>query len=181
MRVTIATVMSVDGRITQGDKVRPAFWRSAEDGVVLKGLIAHSQVLVMGRTTYETVRPRPSEGHLQVILTSEPEQFAKQSIPGSLEFVSLSPMELIANLKLRGYERVLLLGGSSNIPFLTAGLVHELYLTVEPSLFGAGQLLTENMPAAVPLQLIACKQLNKQGTLLLHYGVVRGVIGRATA
>ena len=106
MRVTIATVMSVDARITQGDTARATLWRSAEDGVVLKGLIAHSHVLVMGRKTYEAVRPQPAEGRLQVVLTNKPGQFAAQAIPGILEFMSLSPTELLANLNVRGYERV---------------------------------------------------------------------------
>jgi len=165
--------MSVDARITQGDHTRPTLWRSSEDSVVLKGLIAHNQVLVMGRNTYETVRPRPSENHLQVVLTSDPQRFASLHEPGGLEFVSLSPAALIANLKLRGYEKVLLLGGSSNLPFLEAGLVDQIYLTVEPSLFGRGQPLTDTMTTVVPLQLVSCKQLNQEGTLLLHYAVVK--------
>lgn len=173
MRVTIATVMSVDARITQGDKVKASFWRSVEDGAVLKKLIAHHQVVVIGRKTHETVRPKPTERHLQVVLTSDPDKYQAQVIPGSLEFVSVSPAQLVTMLHDRGYQSVLLLGGSSNVPFLEAGVVDELYLTVEPSLFGEGLPLTGHLPAAVPLKLLEHEQLNRQGTLLLHYEVIK--------
>jgi dihydrofolate reductase len=173
MRVTMVTVMSVDARITQGNTVKTTFWRSAEDGVILKELIARHEVLVMGRKTYDVVRPKPSEKHLQVILTSQPEAYADQVVPGSREFVSLDARQLVATLEARGYQSLLLLGGTSNIPFIEAGLVDDLYLTVEPSIFGAGQPLVESLPAAVPLKLVKHKQLNRQGTLLLQYEVIK--------
>jgi dihydrofolate reductase len=173
MRVTMATVMSVDGRITQGDKVRASFWRSVEDGEILKSLIARHQVLIMGRKTYETVRPKPATHRLMIVLTSDMEQFASHEVPGSLEFVSEQPRQLISRLTARGYDSVLLLGGSSNIPFVEAGVVDELYLTVEPSLFGEGLPLAQGLPAAIPLRLVNSKQLNRQGTLLLRYEVIK--------
>ncbi len=176
MQVTLATVMSVDARITQGETVKTSFWRSVEDGVVLKRLIAKHQVLVTGRKTYEAVHPHPSEHHLLVVLTSNPEMYADQAIPGSLEFVSLKPQQLITMLETRGYQLVLLLGGSSNVPFIQAGVVDELYLTVEPALFGAGLPLVQSMPAATPLKLRSSKQLNRQGTLLLHYDVIKNTV-----
>jgi dihydrofolate reductase len=179
MRVTMATVMSVDARITQGDKVKTTFWRSVEDGVVLKKLITNHQVLVMGRQTYATVKPKPNDQHLQVILTSQPEAYANQAVPGQLEFVALAPRQLINLLESRGYSSVLLLGGSSNIAFLQADVVDDMYLTIEPSLFGDGLSLTQKMPAAVPLKLLEITQLNRQGTLLLHYQVIRNEVATA--
>jgi dihydrofolate reductase len=173
MRVTLATVMSVDARITQGETVKTTFWRSVEDGIVLKELIGKHQVLVMGRHTYETVHPKPNDRHLQVILTTQPEKYADQAVPGSLEFVSLQPQQLIDLLETRGYTSMLLLGGSSNIPFLEAGVVDELYLTIEPAIFGEGLLLADTLPAAISLRLLRSKQLNRQGTLLLHYEVIK--------
>lgn len=176
MRVTMATVMSVDGRITQGNTVKTTFWRSVEDGLVLKELIAKHQVLVMGSKTYKAVKPKPTDTHLQVILTSDPEAYAGSAIPGSVEFMSLSAPQLVTLLESRGYQSVLLLGGSSNIPFLEAGLVDDVYLTVEPSLFGSGLPLVQKLPAAVPLKLVYSKQLNRQGTLLLHYEVIKNTV-----
>ena len=176
MRVTLATVMSVDARITQGGKVKTTFWRSVEDGLVLKQLISQHQVLVMGRGTYDVVRPKPNTHHLLVVLTSKPEAYADQALPGSLEFVSLDPRQLINLLETRGYQTVLLLGGSSNVAFITSGVVDELYLTIEPSLFGDGLPLAQSLPAAVPLKLRKSKQLNRQGTLLLHYEVIKNTV-----
>jgi dihydrofolate reductase len=173
MRVTLATVMSVDGRITQGETVKTSFWRSVEDGKVLKKLIAHHQVLVMGRNTYDVVHPGPKEHHLQVVLTSQPDMYADDSVPGSMEFVSVAPTQLVSQLQARGYTSILLLGGSSNVAFLRAGLVDDLYLTIEPAIFGEGLPLAEGLPAAISLKLVEMEQLNRQGTSLLHYEVIK--------
>lgn len=176
MRVTLATVMSVDARITQGEAVKTSFWRSVEDGAVLKKLIGQNQVLIMGRRTYQVVRPKPNDKRLLVILTASPEKFADQAVPGSLEFVSLSPKQLVALLDTRGYQTALLLGGASNVPFIESGIVDELYLTVEPSIFGEGLPLAHGMAAATPLRLVEHQQLNRQGTLLLHYEVIKNTV-----
>jgi dihydrofolate reductase len=168
--------MSVDARITQGDTVKTSFWQSVEDGAVLKRLISRHQVVVMGSGTYKVVQTKPNDHHLQVILTKNPAAYTDKVVPGSLEFVSMQPAQLVASLRQREYTSLLLLGGSSNIPFLEAGLVDELYLTVEPALFGAGLPLVPAMPAAVPLRLIESKQLNRQGTLLLHYEVIKNTV-----
>lgn len=173
MRVTLASVMSVDGRITQGKMVKSTFWRSVEDAAILKNLIAHHQVLVMGSATYDVVRPKPKEHHLQVVLTSRPERYADQTVPGSMEFVSLTPAQLLSSLQTRGYTSLLLLGGATNVAFLQAGLADELYLTLEPALFGEGQPLAEGLSAAISLKLVETAQLNRQGTLLLHYEVIK--------
>jgi riboflavin biosynthesis pyrimidine reductase len=56
--------------------------------------------------------------------------------------------------------------------FLAAGLVDEIWLTVEPLLFGGGTpLLAARVD--VRLELLASEKLNAAGTLLLRYRVVR--------
>jgi dihydrofolate reductase len=90
-----------------------------------------------------------------------------------MEFVSLTALQLAAALKDRGYRSVLLLGGRSNLAFIEAGLVDDIFLTMEPSLFGAGLPFVQSLPAAVPLQLVRHEQLNPRGTLLLHYKMIK--------
>lgn len=165
--------MSVDARITQGETVKTSFWRSVEDGEVLKQLIAPCDVLVMGRTTYEVVHPKTSDKRLIIVLTTNPETYADRTVPGQLEFVSSPPAQLVEWLASRNYQKVLLLGGSSNIAFIKTGMVDDLYLTIEPSIFGQGKLLVDELPRAVSLMLRESKQLNRQGTLLLHYDVLK--------
>ena len=133
-------------------------------------------MIVVGRTTYQALRAslKLHKKQLRVVLTAHPERLAGQAVPGQLEFSSEQPAELVARLEKLGYDRMLLTtGGQGNSAFLRAGLVHELYTTVEPYIFGSGAALLANELLNVQLHLQSVKQLNDRGTLLLHYFVER--------
>jgi len=64
----------------------------------------------------------------------------------------------------------LLLGGASlNNSFFKANFVNELWLTLEPKLFGSGNDLAGNAELDINLELFEMEKLNSQGTLLLKY------------
>ena len=63
-------------------------------------------------------------------------------------------------------------GGKTNALFLEASLVNEIYLTVEPKLFGMGKSLIAEGNFTKNLKLQSVKKLNEQGTLLLKYNIV---------
>ena len=131
------------------------------------------ELVVMGRKTFEAVQPKPEVGRLRVVLTSHPDDYAVVAVTGQLEFSALTPEELVASLKARGYNSMLLVGGGAiNGAFLAAGLADELYLTIEPTLFGNGTPLLGNAAVDVALRLLESRQLNDQGTLLMHYAFV---------
>ncbi|MCQ2562659.1 MAG: dihydrofolate reductase family protein, partial [Alphaproteobacteria bacterium] len=65
----------------------------------------------------------------------------------------------------------LLGGGQTNYLFLKENMVDDLFLTIEPKMFGAGKHLNICKKLDIQLQLVSCKVLNKTGTLLLHYTV----------
>jgi dihydrofolate reductase len=164
--------MSVDGRLENGEGKQAAMWSSKEDQAWLTSLIAQYRFLVMGRTTYEAIHPVPQPGRLLLVLTKKPERFGASTVPGSLEFIQAdNPDAVVRHLKKRGCEQLLLLGGASvYTAFLRAELVNELYLTVEPVVFGAG-LSFIDATVDIRLQLIHTRQLNSRGTILLHYRV----------
>ena len=65
------------------------------------------------------------------------------------------------------------MGGSElNRLFLKYKLVNEIYLTLEPILFGKGNQLLETVKLEQDLKLVDFKILNNKGTLLLHYKVI---------
>ena len=71
-------------------------------------------------------------------------------------------------------QNVLLAGGAeTNAQFFDAGLVDEMYLTVEPLLLGSGLPLTGFLQNAVQLKLMESTTLNDRGTVQLHYQVVQ--------
>ena len=60
-------------------------------------------------------------------------------------------------------------GGLTNALFLKSKLVNEVYLTIEPRLFGVGTNLLNEKNIDVQLRLTSIMKLNKQGTLHLKY------------
>ena len=176
MHVTLVTVQSLDGKLTRGDDPDVHSWSSDEDNRHFAALREAHDVIVLGRTTYDIIRSslKLRSGKLRVVLTAYPERYAEQTMPGMLEFSNERPDELVARLEHAGHRKLLLTtGGQGNAAFLQAGLVDELYVTIEPYLFGRGTELLGNVLMDRKLKLQTVKRLNDRGTLLLHYQVTR--------
>ncbi|HXA14762.1 MAG TPA: dihydrofolate reductase family protein [Opitutaceae bacterium] len=176
MHVTLLTAQSLDGFITRHDEPGSGF-ASPEDQTHFHAALADFDCCVMGSVTYrgahDLVSANLAKKRLRVVLTRTPADHAAETRPGSLEFSSDPPKKLLADLSARGYARCVLLGGAQvHGLFFSAGLVDEVWLTIEPVLFGGGTpLLAARVD--VRLELLASKKLNAAGTLLLRYRVVR--------
>lgn len=175
MKISVAVVTSLDGKLTHPREPDIYKWTSAEDQQHFHKLIAEHDVIVMGRGTYEAVQQhlKLDQQKLRVVLTSKPELFAGQAIMDRLEFRNETVEQLVANLEGRGMQSVLVVGGQHMITdFLRAGLVKYIYHTVEPRIFGLGASLTEDAFLDVNLELLESKRLNEIGTLLLVYKIL---------
>lgn len=175
MKVIMVMVSSVDGRTTQGNNKNIYTWSSAEDQQYFFSLIKKNNLIVMGRETYETISPRIKlqENKLRIVLTRYPEKYLSKAVKGQLEFSHETPKQLVKRLSLLGYKAILVVGGSLiNGLFLKEKLVDELFLTIEPRIFGNGKNIVEGQLLNKSLQLISVKKLNKAGTLLLKYRVI---------
>ena len=174
MKVTMVMLSSIDGKTTQGNNKNVYVWSSKEDQRHFFSLIKKNNLIVMGRATYEASKPviKLEKGKLRIILTRNPKKYLNQSIKGQLEFSDESPNKLLKRLSALNYRNILLVGGSTiNGLFLKQNLVDELYLTIEPKVFGSGKNITEGQLLDKSLQLISVKKLNKAGTLLLKYKI----------
>jgi dihydrofolate reductase len=122
------------------------------------------------RTARETIRAGLMPERLRLVLTRTPEAFANDSVPGKLEFTDTPPLQLVAELRQRGLQRCAILGGAQiHSLFLEAGLVDELWLTLEPLLFGNGTPLLARRTSS-QLTLLSSEKL-APSTLLLKYRV----------
>lgn len=172
MNVILVMVCSLNGKITRGDDPVVTNWSSPEDQKLFASLIEESNLIVMGKKTYEAgkLRMKLQKGKLRIVLTRNPEKY--QSIPGQLEFTDQQPRDLVKRLEEQGYQHMLLVGGGNvNAMFFKEHLINEIHLTVEPLLFGKGKPLVAEDFFEVPLRLIEMKKLNKKGTLYLVYTV----------
>ncbi|HWZ95038.1 MAG TPA: dihydrofolate reductase family protein [Opitutaceae bacterium] len=176
MHVTLLTAQSLDGFITRHDAPGSGF-ASPEDQRHFHAALVGFDCSVMGGVTYRGARDlictQPMAQRLRVVLTRTPADYVAEARPGLLEFTDDPPGKVIAGLRTRGFARCVLLGGAQvHGLFFVAGLVDEIWLTVEPVLFGGGTpLLAARVD--VRLELLASEKLNATGTLLLRYRVVR--------
>ena len=176
MKIAVVLVTSLDGKITR-ESEGPSHWASPEDQSHYFSLIKESALVVMGRRTYESaksfIQRRLTPQTLRIVLTTSPEQFQSDQVSGQIEFSNESAEQLVTRLEHKGYTEMVVVGGSHvNSLFLNAGLVTDIWMTVEPYIFGAGiNMLAQSLTAKAQMKLENVKKLNEQGTLLLHYSV----------
>lgn len=174
MKIILADVISVDGRTTKGTQPGQG-WASADDQQHIHALIQNSRVIVMGSNTYREAKPHQnlSPKTLRIVMTHEPEVFKDDVVIGQREFTSEPPKELVSRLEKEGYKELLLVSGEKlSAVFLIENLVNELWVTIEPLLFGSGKGITTALSKIVNLELLSSEKLNQQGTLLLKYRVM---------
>jgi dihydrofolate reductase len=183
LRVILIAAQSLDGRITFHDAKGTAFASDADKRYFREALQGFD-CSVMGGETFRVseaaIRARKDDGRLQVIMTRTTDAAARRAggasdaggVPGVLEFSRELPERIVAGLRARGKRRCALLGGGQIYgAFLAAGLVDEIWVTVEPQIFGAGVPLVSRA-VNVALRLLVCERLTAD-TLLLKYEVAR--------
>ena len=73
---------------------------------------------------------------------------------------------------LEKYKPVAVLGGGAVYRFaLESGLLDEIFITVEPFIFGRGKEMFVGGTRTVRMRLLSVRRLNRTGTLLLHYQI----------
>ena len=164
MKVFIIAAISADGFIARSS-TELADWTSSEDKKLFVKLTKEAGVMVMGATTLATIG-RALPGRRTIVYTTHPNDIGIDGVEPTTE----APEELLQRLDNEGAEAVAICGGRSIYTlFMKSGLVDELYLTIEPKLFGAGiPLFSEPLDAS--LQLLDSTSLSPD-VLLLHYAV----------
>ncbi len=182
MKVILAMVTSLDGKSTKGNE-SPSKWSSKEDQVFFSKLIKKTKVMIIGRKTYEAIKNNINldSKTLRIIMTKDAKKYKqslrakalqKQEIPGKLEFSDYSPVRLYDDLKTRGFREVLLLSGEKlNSQFFKFNLINEVWITLEPKIFGKGKGVIDQA-LNIDLKLKSITKLNMQGTLLLKYSTI---------
>lgn len=175
MHITLVAVVSADGKLTKWDDVPSESWCSVEDQNYFGSLIAKSKLIIMGSGTYDVVKSTidNSDDRLRVVLTRELVRYKADMRPGQLEFWTETPNEAVSRLEELGYHEALLLGGEIiHGKFLAAKLVDEVWLTLEPKVFGVGKSFAGGAELNVEMRLLEHRVLNSDGTMLLKYEVL---------
>lgn len=165
MYILLLAAITTNGCIARHNE-ELADWTSKEDKKHFVDETKKHGVVIMGRRTFATIG-RPLPGRRIMVLTKEPSRY--ESIPGSVEYTSLEPVELLKQLESEGCSSAVVAGGATVYEqFLRSSLVDELALTIEPLMFHAGIPLVNHLGHDLALELIASEKLSEQSVLLRY-------------
>ncbi|HKU17972.1 MAG TPA: dihydrofolate reductase family protein [Candidatus Saccharimonadales bacterium] len=163
MKVVLIAALTADGFIGRSTNELPTTWTSDEDRHFFWRTTKEIGVVIMGGNTFRPIgKALPKRRNIVYSRT-----------PINVEGVETTqepPADLLRRLEAEGHTQVAICGGSKIYDmFLQASLVDELYLTIEPQLFGAGVPLSVHS-SDHKLKLLACTKLSDD-VVLLHYEV----------
>ncbi|HLD21057.1 MAG TPA: dihydrofolate reductase family protein [Patescibacteria group bacterium] len=171
MNVWLIAAMSADGKIAQAEGQSSLDWTSKEDTRFFIDKTKEAGVVIMGRKTFDTIG-KPLKDRRIIVMSRSPvlplPKGELEGVAGTVEYTNLSPRDLLDQLAAQGVTTVAIAGGSSIYSqFLHDGLVTDLYLTIEPHLFGSGVPLATGFER-IDMSLVDLTRLNDQA-VLLHY------------
>jgi dihydrofolate reductase len=171
MIVTLIAAITADGKIAQATGQSSLDWTSKEDTRFFVEKTKEIGAVVMGRKTFETIGKPLKERRLIVMSGSHvvsPPAKGEAGGGGTVEWTTDSPADLVARLDREGVPGLAICGGAAiYAQFLQAGLVDELFLTVEPVLFGDGISLATGV-GRIDMRLVEVRPMGERA-VLLHY------------
>ncbi len=174
MKIVLVFVSTLDGKVTKWGNPLVRAWSSKEDQDYFTKIWKDSGLIVMGSNTFKADPPKSAPRHLLVIMTHNPADYKSFEVAGSIEFTEESPFQLASRFEKEGFKQMLVVGGPHiATSFFKENLVDELWLTIEPKLFGTGDNFVTGEELGIDLQLISCDRVNKQGTLITKYKVLK--------
>lgn len=174
MKTILVFVMTLDGKVTKWGDPHVFRWSSKEDQTYFKKIWKEKKLFIMGSGTYGFDPMKPNPDYQLVVMTSNPDKWKQYAVEGQIEFTSETPAEIHTRFSSAGCEEMVVVGGPHvAASFLQAGLIDELWLTIEPRLFGAGDLFIPNVKLDVELKLLSSETVNEQGTMITKYEIVK--------
>jgi len=174
VKIILVFVSTLDGKVTKWGNPIVRSWSSKSDQKYFSKVWDESKLIVMGSKSFDADPLKPSPKHLLVVMTHRPSDYKYYEAGGQLEFTSESPSQLCSRLEKEGHSRMLLVGGPRiAASFFKEKLVDELWLTVEPKIFGIGGNFVTEEKLDVELRLISYEIVNDEGTLITKYAITR--------
>lgn len=164
MSVFLIEAISLDGKLEEHVGQSTTDWTSKEDMAFFVEKTKEAGVVVMGRKTFETIG-KPLKDRLNVVMSRSEGESSE-----NLEYTNEDPGTLVKRLQ-KKFKDIAVIGGAEIFTqFLKAGVVTDLFVTVEPVIFGKGTPFVGALDR-VDLELIETKKIGKSG-VLLHYTVL---------
>ena len=169
MKTILYMAMTVNGYVAEKDGSTD--FVSANEWKHFSAMVRRAGNMIIGRKTYE-IMVRNDEfkrlGDIVVIVISSKAIKTKSPWHHSVT----SPKAAVNQLSKMKFDVALIAGGGMlNASFMSAKLVDEVYLDVEPTVLGRGIVLFSGASFSQKLRLLGTKKLSKD-ELQLHYKVV---------
>jgi len=174
MKVILLAAITADGYIARDSEQSPTTWTSGSDKALFFRLVKEYNCLIMGMNTflatakkYPTVFNKTFPDRRLLVLTHRPGEIEKYP---RVEATEETPKELIQRLIDERAKGLVVCGGISVYSeYMNSGLVNELYISVNPVVFGNGiTLFNSELHNRVHL---LDSQTCSDGTIILHYEV----------
>ena len=165
-RYRAIAAVTIDGRIAR-DNRHLTNWTSSEDKDFLHKMLDAGDVIIVGRNTYLIAYKQLSQRNCIVFTKTA---LKKQPSPNCL-YINPETTDFLGVIQERGYKIINVLGGAAVYGwFLQKNLLDDIYLTIEPLIFGSGlPLFNIKLNMTVHYKLHSVKKLNSSGSVLLHY------------
>ncbi len=174
MKIVLVFVATLDGKVTKWGDPFVRKWSSKSDKDYFSKIWNDSRLIVMGSNTFNADPIKSSAKHLIVIMTHRPNDYKGYEVPGQIEFKDESPVQLASRFEKDGHDQMLVVGGPRiATQFLKEQLVDELWLTIEPKIFGSGSNLVTEEKLDIDLCMISHEKVNDCGTLITKYSVIK--------
>lgn len=168
MKTILYMAVTANGYIAKEDD--NTSWISKEEWDSYSAMVRKAGNMIIGHRTYDILTKQPEFSELQevkIVVVSH--QDFKTLVSNHL--TARTPQEALDLLK-DTKEVIIAGGGKLNSSFMKIGLIDEIYLDMEPIIFGKGIKLFTDSDFEASLELLEVNKINSN-TVQLHYAVKR--------
>lgn len=159
MKLSVFCGVSVDGFLARPNHALDFLDAGGQESHGFEEFYKSVDVLVIGRRTFEVVLTFgdwPYGKKPVIVLSSHPLDFSKVK-GGIVEQMTGEPVEIVKQIKSRGFEHAYIDGGITIQKFLASGCIDRLVITRVPVLIGAGIPLFGAVPHDIRLRHVATR------------------------
>lgn len=168
MKIILYMAITANGFIAKTDD--DTSWISKEEWNCYSLTTRTVGNLVIGHRTYNILTKQPEFSEFKdvkiVVIANK-----KVELVSSNHFIAHSPKEALDILK-NEKEVIVAGGGKTNASFLSENLVDEIYIDIEPMVFGEGIPIFHGFSFEKELEFLGMKNISKN-EIQLHYKVLR--------
>ena len=170
MKYVAIAAITLNGKIAKHSK-HFSSWTSKEDKDFLHKELDKSDVIIVGNSTYKTALKPLSKRNCIVLSRAVSPSPSEGRVGERLQYCNPQKTNIKKLIRNHHYKTIAILGGAQTYAYcLKNNMLDELYLTIEPLVFGKGiSLFDNNSSLDKKFKLVSIKRLNNKGSLLLRY------------